>query len=339
MEGVVFDFLYLRSLRSWPGGFHVAVRHIVRTEVSVRTEKGSDRRKRIAESKYLYLMLFLPIVYFILFKYAPMFGILIAFQNYSYVKGVFQSDWVGMYHFREFLTDPYFWKLVRNTVVMNLYMIVFYFPAPIILALILNEVRLKWFKKIAQSVSYLPHFLSTVVVCGMVVNFLANEGLVNRILGAFGLEPIPFLMMAEWFRTIYIGSEIWQGVGWGSIVYLAALASVDPQQYEAAKIDGANRWQQMVNITLPGIAPGVTIMFWLNIGNLMSIGYEKILLLYTGPTYETADVISTYVYRRGLLGSDFSYATAVELFQSVIALGMIVLANWVSRRVSETSLW
>jgi putative aldouronate transport system permease protein len=301
--------------------------------------KITDRLKLIGQGKYLYMMLLLPAIYFVVFKYGSMFGLLIAFQNYNFVKGVFESEWVGLYHFRDFMSDPYFWILVRNTVLLNVFMIIFYFPTPIILALILNEARIKLFKKIAQTISYLPHFLSTVVVCGMVINFLSNEGMINRLIGLVGLEPISFLMDAGWFRTIYISSEIWQGIGWGSIIYLAALTSVDPQLYEASTIDGANRLQQIRHITLPGIAPVITVMFLLNLGNVMSIGYEKILLLYTGPTYETADVISTYVYRRGLLGNDFSYATAVELFQSVIALCFIVLANRFARKVSETSLW
>lgn len=291
------------------------------------------------EGKYLYMMLLLPLIYFIIFKYGPMFGLLIAFQDFNFIKGVFQSEWVGFVHFREFIFDAYFWKLVRNTLLINVYMIVFSFPAPIILALLLNEVRLTVFKKFAQSVSYLPHFLSTVVVSGMVVNFVSSDGLINQLLIKFGMDPVPFLMMAEWFRTIYITSEIWQGVGWGSIIYLAALTSVDPQLYEASHLDGANRFQQIRHVTLPGIAPVIVVMFLLNLGNILSIGFEKILLLYTGPTYETADVISTYVYRRGLLGSDFSYATAVELFQSVVALIFIISANSFSRKVSETSLW
>ncbi|MEF2246589.1 MULTISPECIES: ABC transporter permease [unclassified Paenibacillus] len=299
----------------------------------------STIRKRLDQNKYLYAMLALPILYFLIFKYGAMFGLLIGFQNYNFVKGVFGSEWVGFLHFKDFLSDPYFWKLVRNTVLINVYMIIFSFPAPIVLALLLNEARIKVVKKFAQTVSYLPHFLSTVVVCGMVVNFVSNEGLLNRLLGAFGIEAVPFLMDADWFRTIYISSEIWQGVGWGSIIYLAALASVDPQLYEASKLDGANRMQQIRYVTLPGIAPVITIMFLLNLGNIMSIGYEKILLLYSGPTYETADVISTYVYRRGLLGNDFSYATSVEVFQSIIALLFVVGANKVAKKVSETSLW
>ncbi|WP_246079068.1 ABC transporter permease [Paenibacillus piri] len=295
--------------------------------------------KAIGQSKYLYLMMLLPMAYFVIFKYGPLFGLLIAFKDYNVFQGIWNSDWAGVKYFRQFLTDPYFWKLVRNTVLMNLYLIIFFFPAPVILALLLNEMKNKLFQKFVQTVSYLPHFLSTVVICGMIVNFLTNEGLVNRVLAGLGYEPIPFLMQPDWFRTIYVSSEIWQGVGWGAIIYLAALTTIDPQLYEAATMDGANRWKQMLHVTLPGIAPVITIMFLLNLGNIMSIGFEKILLLYTGPTYETADVISTFVYRRGLVGSDFSFATAVELFQSVIVLLFVGSANWISRKVSQTSLW
>lgn len=284
-------------------------------------------------------MMILPMLYFALFKYGPLFGLVIAFKDYNVFQGVWKSDWVGTKYFREFLSDPYFWKLVRNTLLMNLYLIIFFFPAPIALALLLNELKLQKFKKIVQTVSYLPHFLSTVVICGMLVNFLTNDGLINRILGGLGFEKIQFLMKPEWFRTIYVSSEIWQGLGWGAIIYLAALTAIDPQLYEAATMDGANRWKQIFHVTIPGIAPVITIMFLLNLGNIMSIGYEKILLLYTGPTYETADVISTFVYRRGLLGSDFSFATAVEFFQSIIVLCFVVTANYISRKVSETSLW
>jgi putative aldouronate transport system permease protein len=268
-----------------------------------------------------------------------MFGVLIAFEKYNIVKGVFHSEWAGITYFREFLGDIYFWKLVRNTLILNILLMLFFFPAPIILALLLNEVRSRLFRSFAQSISYLPHFLSTVVVCGMVVNLLSNDGMVNQLLSGFGHEPVSFLMHAEWFRTIFVSMEIWQGVGWGSIIYLAGLSAIDPQLYEAAKIDGANRWQQIRHVTLPGIVPVIVIMLLLNIGDMMSIGYEKILLLYTGATYETADVISTFVYRRGILGNDFSFATAVELFQSVIALSFIVVANRVARKVSDTSLW
>jgi putative aldouronate transport system permease protein len=295
--------------------------------------------KMILDSKYLYLMFMLPFVYFLVFKYGPMFGLLIAFQDYNVFEGIWGSEWVGLIHFEEFIYDPYFWKIVYNTIVINVYMLIFYFPLPIVLALLLNEVKHAIFKRFVQSVSYLPHFLSTVVICGIVVNFLATDGLVNKLFAYMGREPVQYLMLADWFRTIYISSEIWQRIGWGSIIFLAALTGVDPHLYEAAKLDGANRLKQTWHITIPGIAPVISILFLLTLGEIMTIGFEKILLLYTGPTYETADVISTYVYRRGLLGADFSYGTAVGLFQSIIALVLIALANKTARKIGATSLW
>ncbi|QJD88186.1 sugar ABC transporter permease [Cohnella herbarum] len=301
--------------------------------------EGSIILKQIKDNRYLFLMFALPFIYFIVFKYGPMFGLLIAFKDYNVMKGVFRSEWVGFHHFKQFIFDPYFWKLVRNTVVINVYMLVFYFPAPIILALLLNEIRKGMFKRFVQSVSYLPHFLSTVVVCGMIVNLLASDGIVNQVVQAFGGEHIPFLMLSDWFRTIYVSTEVWQKIGWGSIIYLAALAGVDPSLYESARLDGANRWKQVLHITLPGIAPVISILFLLTLGDILSIGYEKILLLYTGATYETADVISTYIYRRGVLGADFSYGTAVGLFQSIIAFVLIYGANKGAKRLGAASLW
>ncbi len=291
------------------------------------------------ESRALTAMFALPLVYFLVFKYGPMFGLAIAFQDYNIVAGVLGSPWAGFKHFREFLYDEWFWVTVRNTILLNVYVIVFYFPMPIALALLLNEVRSVGFKKLVQTVSYLPHFLSTVVVAGMVVNFVANDGLVNELIASLGLERIQFLTRPEWFRPIYVVSDIWQRVGWGAIIYLAALTGVDPALYEAAVLDGAGRFQQMRAITLPGIAPVVSIIFLLTLGHIMSVGFEKVLLLYNGALYDTADVIQTYVYRRGLLGADFSYGTAVGLFQSVVAFALIVSANSIARRIGATSLW
>jgi putative aldouronate transport system permease protein len=291
------------------------------------------------ESRYLTAMFALPLVYFLVFKYGPMFGLAIAFQDYDIVKGVSGSPWTGITHFRAFLADEWFWATVRNTIVLNIYVIVFYFPMPIVLALLLNEVRSPALKKFVQTVTYLPHFLSTVVVAGMVVNFVANDGLVNEILARLGIGRVQFLTRPEWFRSIYVVSDIWQRVGWGAIIYLAALSGIDPALYEAAVLDGANRFQQMRHITVPGIAPVVSIIFLLTLGHIMNVGFEKVLLLYNGALYDTADVIQTYVYRRGLLGADFSYGTAVGLFQSFVAFALIVTANSVARRIGATSLW
>ena len=295
--------------------------------------------RRAYHSRYLTLMFALPLVYFVIFKYGPMFGLAIGFQDYQIMKGVFRSPFVGLKHFEQFISDPYFWQVVRNTILLNVYTIIFYFPLPVILALVLNEVQHLRYKKFVQSVSYIPHFLSTVVVAGMIVNFVSVDGLVNQVISKLGGEPVVFLSRPEWFRPIYVGSEMWQRVGWGAIIYIAALTGVDPNLYEAARIDGAGRWPQMWHISLPGIAPVISILLLLTLGDIMSVGFEKVLLLYSGAIYDTADVIPTYVYRRGLLGADFSYGTAVGLFQSVIAFATIISANFGARRMGQTSLW
>lgn len=295
--------------------------------------------KRIKKSRYLYLILLIPMIYYILFHYMPMYGVLIAFKDYNIAKGVWGSPWVGFKHFQKFLVDPYFWKLVRNTLLLNLYGLVWGFPIPIILAIMLNEVSHVTYKRMIQTVSYLPHFISTVVVCGMVVNFLSLDGVINQMLIWLGFEKVQFLMYPQYFRTIYTASGIWQSCGWTSIIYLAALTAVDQEVLDAAMIDGANRWQRIRHVTIPAITPTISIMLIMQLGKLMTLGYEKILLLYNGSTYETADIISTYVYRRGILSNDFSYATAVGLFQSVVGVILLVLANKISKQLSETSLW
>ncbi len=288
----------------------------------------------------LYLMLFLPVLYYILFKYMPLYGTLIAFKKFSARKGIWNSPWVGFVNFQKFLGDPYFYKLIRNTLLINFYCLIFAFPSSIIFALLINEMRHKAYRKLVQTVSYLPHFISTVVVCGLITNFLrTNGGIINDLIAMCGGERISFLNKAEYFRGIYVISEIWQHMGWDAIIYIAALTAIDPQLYEAARIEGANRFQQMLHVTLPCIAPTITIMMILRVGNLMNLGYEKILLLYSGATYETADVISTYVYRRGLLTADFSYGTAIGLFQTVIALILVLSTNWLGKKISDTSLW
>jgi putative aldouronate transport system permease protein len=299
----------------------------------------SEVVKSIAKSKYYYLMFVGPLLYFIVFHYVPMFGILIAFKDYNVFQGILKSRWVGLDYFRQFLSDPYFYKLVRNTLAIGLYHILFSFPAPLILALLLNELKHQLFKRVVQTISYLPHFLSTVVVVGMVVNLLAYDGIINHFFSWLGIEPTHYLMMPEWFRTIYISSEIWQGIGWGSIIYLAAMTGLDPQLYEASTIDGAGRWKQLIHITLPGILPTIIILLLFNIGAILSVSFEKILLLSNGSNLETSDVIALYVYKRGLISSDFSYATAVGLFNSVIALVFLTAANRLSKKVSDTSLW
>ena len=294
----------------------------------------------LRQSWQLYGMLLLPAIYYILFKYAPMYGTLIAFKKYSPRKGIWGSQWVGLENFQKFLEDPYFYKLIRNTLMINFYCLLFAFTTSILFALLLNEMRHQRYRKLVQTVSYLPHFISTVVVCGLVTNFLrTNGGIINDLLAALGGDRISFMTRPEYFRGIYVISEIWQHMGWDAILYIAALTALDPQLYEAARIEGANRFQQTIHVTLPGIAPTITIMLIMRVGNMMNLGYEKILLMYSGATYETADVISTYVYRRGLMTADFSYGTAIGLFQTLIALILIVSSNWLGKKISDTGLW
>ncbi len=295
---------------------------------------------RVRRDKYL-LLLFLPVaVYYVVFQYVPMAGIVLAFQDFLPGRGVFGSPWVGLHWFEQFFGSVYFTRTVRNTLLINVYSLLFGFPFPILFALVLNEVRAMAFKRTVQTVSYLPHFVSTVVVVGMLVNFLSpTDGIVNTLIKNLGGKPIFFMAEPSWFRALYVGSGIWQEFGWGSIIYLAALAGIDPQLYEAARIDGAGRFQQMLHVTLPGIAPTIVILLILSIGNLLSVGFEKVILMYSPATYETADVISSYVDRRGIVGAEFSYAAAVGLFNSVVNFLLLMAANWLSKKANQTSLW
>ncbi len=298
--------------------------------------------RTIRKDFVLYAMMVPGLLYYLLFKYVPMYGIIIAFQKYSIGRGILGSKWVGLKHFQDFFQMPDAWVIIRNTLLLNLYELVFVFPAPIILALLFHELRNVIFKRVVQTISYMPHFISTVVIAGIIVNFLSpSTGVVNHLLKQlFGWqEGIYFMGDPDWFRSIYILSEIWQKVGWDTILYLAAIAGVDPSLYEAARMDGANRWQQARYITLRGMVPVIIILFMLKIGHIMEIGVQKIILLYNPIIYSTADVISTYVYRRGLIDADFSFATAVGLFQSAIGLILVVTFNKLARKYSETSLW
>lgn len=308
---------------------------ILPDKVSFWKRLGRDLRM----NKYIYIMVLPVVVYYLIFHYGPMYGVIIAFKDFQVTEGIWGSEWVGFKHFIDFFNNYYFWRLIRNTFLISFYELIFAFPAPIILALLLNELRKLWFKRIVQTVSYLPHFISLVVVVGMLVDFSSQNGLFNQFLALFGIEPISFMQKAEWFRTLYIGSGIWQGIGWGSIIYLAAMAGINPELYEAAKIDGAGRFRQMWHVTLPGITPIIVILLILQIGSIMSVGFEKIILMYNPMTRETADVISTYVYRKGILEANFSFSSAVGLFNAVINLTLLILANKISARVSETSLW
>ncbi|MBV8271610.1 MAG: sugar ABC transporter permease [Cupriavidus sp.] len=284
-------------------------------------------------------MLVPVLAYFAVFQYGPMYGAMIAFKDFSPALGIADSPWVGWQWFKEFFGGLYFERVVSNTLLINLYDLLFGFPAPIILALLLNEITSMRFRRFVQTITYLPHFISVVVVAGMMLDFLARDGVVNDLIVALGGARIAFMSEPGWFRGIYVGSEIWQSVGWGSIIYIASMAAIDPSLYEAARIDGANRWQRMRYVTLPGILPVVMTMLVLRLGQMMTVGFEKIILLYNSSTYETADVISTYVYRRGILEANYSIGAAVGLFNAVVALALLVIANRLSKRMTGNSVW
>ncbi|MBW7457654.1 ABC transporter permease [Paenibacillus sepulcri] len=290
-------------------------------------------------NKYLYLMMLPVIAYYLIFHYAPMYGALIAFKDYSPMKGIVGSDWVGLKHFYDFFNSYYFVRILKNTIIISLYSLIFEFPAPIILALLINEVRSRAFKRVAQTITYMPYFISLVVICGIITDFTNADGVINRLFMLLGYDGQAMLQKPDLFRPIYILSEIWQRIGWESIIYIAALMSIDQEQYEAARMDGASRFKQIFYITLPGIMPTIAIMLILRMGNLLNVGFEKIILLYNPITYEKADVISSFVYRKGLLEFGWSYSSAVGLFNSVINLALLVTANYISRKVNKSSLW
>lgn len=300
---------------------------------------GNRLAKDFRRNKYLYLMAIPIIAYYIIFHYKPMYGAVIAFKDFSPIKGILGSPWVGFKHFYDFFIDYYFVRIVKNTIVISFSSLIFGFPAPIILALLMNELKNRTFTRAVQTITYMPHFISIVVICGLIRSFTADDGIVTYVFSLFGAEKISMLNKSELFVPIYVISGIWQGVGWGSIIYLSALQSIDVQLYEAATIDGAGHLRQAWHITLPGIMPTIVIMLILRMGGLMSVGYEKIILLYNPAIYEASDVISSYVYRKGLLEFNWSYSSAVGLFNSVINFLMLMTANKISRKVNETSLW
>ncbi|MDR1326245.1 MAG: ABC transporter permease subunit [Treponema sp.] len=304
-----------------------------------KVEMPKVLRRDMQRNWELYILAIPVVLYYALFAYKPMYGALIAFKNFVPARGFSDSPWVGFDNFARFFRSPYLGRLFRNTFLISFYSLIFGFPAPIILALFLNEVRHSAYKRTVQTLTYLPHFISMVVVAGMITDFSMTSGLFNDIITFFGGTRTPLLQQPGLFRPIYVISGIWQGVGWGTIIYLAALSGVDPQLYEAAMIDGAGRIRQVFAVTLPSIVPTIIIMLILRIGNLLDVGYEKTLLLYNPATYETADIISTYVYRVGLLEQNFSYSTAIGLFNSLINFILLIVANKISRKVSETSLW
>ncbi len=287
----------------------------------------------------IYLMALPVIIYFVVFNYAPMVGIVMAFQKYNIRKGILGSSWVNLANFMRFFNSPNFLRLLRNTLLISLYGLLFSFPLPIIFALCLNEVRNTRFKKIVQTISYLPYFISVVVVVSILFDFGKSNGLITNIANMFGWSGGAVISSQSWFRSLYIGSNLWQHLGYNSIIFISALAAIDPTLYEAARIDGANRWQQTLHVTLPGIASTIVVLLILRLGQIMGVGYEKIILMYGPSTYETADVIASYTYRVGIIDADYSYSTAVNLFNSLVNLVVLTTANFISRKVNETSIW
>lgn len=304
--------------------------------------KGNFRRKVAKDfriNKGLYLLVTPVLLYYLVFHYVPIYGVQIAFRNFSVGLGIWKSPWVGFENFIEFFSSMYFWRLLGNTLRISFSYLIFGFPVPIIFALLINELRSKHFKRWSQSIIYLPHFISLIVICGMVRDFTLDTGVINYVLGIFGWQPVTMLTRPEFFTSIYVISGIWQEAGWGSIIYLAAIAGIDQELYEAARSDGAGRFIQTLRITLPSIAPTIIIMLILRVGRVMNVGSEKIILLYNQAIYSTADVISSYVYRKGLLEMDFSYSAAVGLFNSVVNFILLVSVNKISKATQETSLW
>ncbi len=296
-------------------------------------------KQDIRRNGVLYLLVLPVLAFYILFHYKPMYGTLIAFKDFQPRLGIMGSPWVGFDNFKAFFTNPYFMRVLKNTLVISVSNILFTFPAPIILALLINEMRGEKFKKGVQTISYLPHFISLVVVCSMVKEFTSSDGFVTDIAVMFGMERQTMLNNQNLFVPIYILSDIWQNVGWSSIIYLAALTGIDTELYDAASIDGAGRFKKVLYVTIPGILPQIIIMLILAIGGMMNVGYEKIILLYNPATYNTADVINSYVYREGLVSRNYGYSTAVGLFNSVINCILLFASNHISKKVSDTSLW
>lgn len=287
----------------------------------------------------VYMMLLPVMIYYVIFHYLPMLGVVIAFQNFKPAKGLTGSKWVGFKHFIDFFDGPYAWRLIRNTLLLSFYQILIGFPAPILLALLFNEMRGKRYKRVCQTLTYVPHFVSLVVVCGLIRTFTSSTGLITSLFVRFGMEKMNLLAQPQYYRTIYVLSGVWQNIGWGSIIYLATLSNVDPSLFEAADLDGANRLQKILHINLPMLIPIIAVQLIMRVGRIMSEGSEKTILLYSAVTYDTSDIISSYVYRTGLEKRSYSPAAAIGLFNSLINMCLVVFANWFSRTYVNESLW
>ncbi|MEK3700844.1 ABC transporter permease subunit [Paenibacillus sp. FSL R10-2199] len=304
-----------------------------------RREPGRRLVRQIARRYDLYLMLLIPVTWYLVFHYGPLYGLQIAFKNFNPGKGILGSSWVGFEHFQRFFDSYYFWRLLWNTLSINLFSLLIAFPVPIMLALLINEIGSKRYSKLLQNVTYIPHFISVVVIVGILSVLLSPSGPVNMLIQALGGTPTRFMESAAWFKTIFISSNIWQNMGWQSIIYIAALSGINPQLYEAAKMDGASRIRRIWHVSLPGIIPVIVILLILDIGQFMNIGFEKILLMQNNLNLEASDVISTFVYTTGILKGEYSYTAAIGLFNSLINLTLLLLVNRFARKTSDTSLW
>jgi len=303
--------------------------------------KKSNFKRHIGQYWQIYLMLLIPVVYYVIFRYIPMFGNIIAFRRYRAGASIFGSEWSGLKYFKQFIGDKSFWRAFKNTLTLNITYLLFRFPLTLIFALLINEIRNIHWKKFVQTVSYLPHFISMVIVCGMIKEMVSSAGPINSLLASFGASKVTFLSIPKWFPAIFTISGVWQSMGWGTILYLAAMANINPSLYEAAAVDGAGHFQRVWHITIPSILPTITTLLILDIGGLVGSGgaFEKVFLLYNPMIYDTADIVSTYVYRMGIGSGNYSYATAVGLFEGLINLTLLTIANFASKRLTDSSLF
>nr|WP_230200155.1 ABC transporter permease subunit [Bacillus niameyensis] len=314
-----------------------------RNSYPIKTKLHSNLRKlqrSIKRNYLLYLLVFPVIVYFVIFKYIPMYGVQIAFKEFIATEGITGSQWIGTEHFERFFNSHYFWRLIKNTLGIGVYQLLVGFPIPIILALLINEVRKNAFKRFAQTITYAPHFLSVIVLVGMLFLFLSpSNGIINKLIVLFGGEPIFFMTEPSWFKTTYVFSGVWQQMGWSSIIYLAALSAVDPQLHDAAKIDGASRIQRIWHVNIPAILPTIIILLILQSGDILSVGFEKVFLMQNELNMESSDVIATHIYRSGILGAQYDYSAAIGLFESVVNFIILIMVNNFAKKTSSTSLW
>ncbi|TQR34349.1 sugar ABC transporter permease [Lysinibacillus sphaericus] len=314
-------------------------KRLFKKQSKVKRNHWIEWKKSIRKNWELYLLLVPVILYFLIFHYYPLYGLQIAFKDFIATKGIIGSPWVGFKHFERFFDSYYFGRLIKNTIGIGVFTLLVSFPVPIIIALLLNEVKSLRFKKFVQTIIYAPHFLSTVVVVGMLLLFLKSDGMINQVIMLFGGMPIDFISEPAWFKSIYVLSDVWQTMGWSSIIYIAALSAVDPAQHEAAMMDGASKFQRIIHINIPAIMPTIVILFILNVGSVMAIGFEKVFLLQNDLNMSTSDVISTFVYRSGILEAQYSFSAAVGLFNSIINFILLIMVNQIAKKVSDTSLW